>query len=372
MSRNMINYSKFFFEKIVGSNNVASMRNMRVAPEGSDEELSSAEDDFKKLKIASSIDYVFLNFKVFRFDIESQKYLTVTNFNDSLSDDIIEVLDEYSISPKEINTGIFLALVKDADLQVSSLIDNQTLEQEYLFQQEDPKYKGHILEDMKNCIEPISIFHISNESVFYEKSPLEIMYLIVSYTNQYIHLPIQGLLDDYRKIFITSIQRLPYENIFLSMTATHWKHSFLEVYRCVERLFVLPRTLELKEELGLEIPAIDIARQCFLKLGWKSKEEDALKKLLLDNCNSSLVSSSKIETISLFSKISIKYKGNKLTSESAQKIAARIYSVRNNFVHQFHDDDEINLDDNDLYILVKFLLQFISIIYSKYEQELSN
>lgn len=371
MSRNITEYSKAYFTKIIGDIDVPSKDKMRIRPEDDNDVFESSKKDFSHLKLTSEIDILFDSSRVVSFTIEDRKFILLTNMERYLlSLDELALID-INIIKSNISTGMFLALVKDIDLQVKSELSKLDLENYYLFQQDDTSYDGHSQEDVMACIEDIVVFEILADSILFEKNHLGIAYYIASHMKNCIHLSIQSLIYQYREVLKTNYCQLPYENIFLSLTANHWKHAFLEVYRCVERLFVLPRILDLKSKLQLTDSGMSIARSCFLELGWKSKEEEALKKLLEMQCTQTIVTTSQLATASLLSGISLNYQNFVLTKKSAEKLAEKIYKIRNSFVHQFHPDDEQIVSAHDLEKLIGFLLVFTNEIYHTYQAELA-
>lgn len=72
--------------------------------------------------------------------------------------------------------------------------------------------------------------------------------------------------------------RIAASTLFRAVTAQHWPHVFLDVYRCLERLFPFPYLERLATRIGhrdvtsLENYAADL-------LGWRPKESEALIEL---------------------------------------------------------------------------------------------
>lgn len=367
MSKNFKEYSNDFFNKIIENSEVPSSDKMYIFKDGGEGD-KLAVQNFQNLIIKSEITYLFGNIKVFSFVLKDKEYIAMTNVEFDV--ELYNSIEEYKIFDQSLEIGMFLSLIKEADLQVTDKLSRKEIEENFLFQQDGKDYVGHSLEDMAACIESINIFELSHDSFFNHKNYLQAIYLILSYKDDYIKLPINSLLPKYREILSTENQQLPYENIFLSMTSIHLKHCFLEIYRCVERLFVLPRTLALKNKLSLISPAMDVARDCYLLLGWKSNEKDAFRKLLEENCHKSFLESFELKNINLFSEYNFEYDEEVLKSKTAEKIAEKIYIVRNSFVHQFHKDDEKSIKNDDLIILIDFLLNFTYLLYDNYKDEL--
>lgn len=80
------------------------------------------------------------------------------------------------------------------------------------------------------------------------------------------------------------IEELPIDlvggNIYRALTAMEWKHSFLELYQCIEYLFPLPYLIKLSSNIGdiSLFPMLFFNSESDLK--WRPKEDQALILLL--------------------------------------------------------------------------------------------
>ncbi|OPG15440.1 hypothetical protein [Ferroacidibacillus organovorans] len=84
----------------------------------------------------------------------------------------------------------------------------------------------------------------------------------------------------YRRMFEQSFGEFTGEPLFRSLTATHFSHSFLEIYRCIERLYSIPFIKELLKVTNSNIKNSQFAVELEKQLSWRPKEEDALIKLI--------------------------------------------------------------------------------------------
>ncbi|EGR5123188.1 hypothetical protein CX029_15785, partial [Vibrio cholerae] len=156
------------------------------------------------------------------------------------------------------------------------------------------------------------------------------------------------------------IEKISHDNIFMSMTSPHRKHSFLEAYRCLEWIYVLPRILTLKDEIKYKYAGFNLANSCVKSLSWRRKEEDSITLLIKEAFTSSPSFAADSYWMQIFKNI----------PEEPEKIASRVYQIRNQYVHQFNPDREIDISDDECNELISFILKLLLILYKKYQKEL--
>lgn len=135
---------------------------------------------------------------------------------------------------------------------------------------------------------------------------------------------------------LSDLSYVPHENIYLSLSASHWKHSFLEVYRVVEGLYYFGWMHSLKKALKSTLTEHELSQQCKESAAWAHKEKASISKLFelvpvvaMEACNPSEISC-----------VKEKLKG-KQGDEFMRALSGVIYSIRNSNVHQgAHATDE--------------------------------
>jgi hypothetical protein len=108
--------------------------------------------------------------------------------------------------------------------------------------------------------------------------------------------------------------------LFRAVTAPHWPHAFLELYRCVERLFSVPYLQSLARALDVEVGVLGTHVGDHLK--WRPKEDEALIRLI--KSSPSLDLSAVHELIS---------KEPPRQGPGAEAVGKFIYNVRNSIAH---------------------------------------
>ena len=366
MARNFIEYSQYIFDLLVGANDVVSKTNMRVLV---DEEKIDIEKQFFLGLIIKKTEQLLHDVKICEFEYSNARYVVFVNLSQYFNETIMDELNNYEIFPEELNTGIFLSLVKDAGVAIPKNIDTNYLEEYILYQQEDPEYKGHSLEDLAKCFEPLSIFKIGINSSFIDVTMNDICYFIYCNIDSLIHLDFQGM--QYQFIdMLRPENKIPKENIFLAYTATHWKHSFLELYRCIEGLYQLPRIMELKAALNLQISGYELVSHCFDKLGWRSKEEDAFCRLIKSNMSKTVMQGCSLDSISLFADVTLDWVTDDDYDRSCKKVAKKVYKLRNSLVHHTEIENKMSLNNNEWVYLFTFLICLVKEAFQNYSFDL--
>ena len=368
MSRKAIEYCKNIFNLLSQGLSVSNVDSMRILPNPDGSAFKREMGIFHRASNVE-VDYILNNVKVGRFSYDNDDYLLITQIdpNDPTTKTVSGHLEDTGIIEQEINAGLFLFLVTDAKLQRISPLSLPFLEQNIFFDQYDSDYQGHDFSDLMKFIENFTVFKIEADSAFSGRDYTETGYFICSQFDKFIRLPIQPLVNDYLAILLeqSAVQK---ENVFLSLTATHYKHAFLELYRCIEVLYVLPRSMKLKAKLAYTHPAYELARHCFDELGWRRQEEDSLVRIMKD-IDEAVIAASGIQGAS-FAVSTWKFDGTDTQKKSHEALAAKIYRIRNQLVHQLYLDAEISIAESDWIILIRFTLDVIKDAYRVYKSDL--
>ncbi len=180
-------------------------------------------------------------------------------------------------------------------------------------------YKGHELEDVAKLFPDVSIFELNEDadssgsiwrslgvllSTFYGEGPIELS---------------DASLNCLKELYEAGSSHVPFRNIVQGHLAMSWSGLFLELYRAIEQLYSVPRLADLTDRWSSPKPFYELAELLENQLGWRPKEEDALRELI-ESCGASF----------------LEMLANELcpTAENkAQAIARAIYKQRNSLVH---------------------------------------
>lgn len=374
MSKNIIGYVSHIFN-VLAESKPSIAQSMRLAQ---DSDMAYQKALFDEAKIVEQGN-ILLDIRYGLVEKGGEKFICLVNAKSRLSSSSrVRIRDDFLLCEEEIGPGYFILLVKGLDLKLRSDLEDGYLEQYILSQHEDDGYVGHSLEDVVECFESLVLFKIEENSVLNDIQPFNVACIVYSFLIDVINLPLDGILPQYRNALQSHTKRFS-DNILLSMTATHWKHCFLEIYRCLEGIFPLPRARDLHQSiLGGIAPAegsqltgnglnscvslIDLASSCHDILGWKSNERDALR-LLFKLAGRAAITNSMLLDISF---ISVAGSEQPLEEKQLIDISEKIYKVRNQLVHQFRPDQEIPISKEDWPKLIQFMLEFWESCFSEF------
>lgn len=289
----------------------------------------------------------------------------------------LECASDGSIQPAEVVGSIYLFLANTLDLAPRDL-DSLWIEEHIA----GPASMGDgvALDVVRGCLSDLTVFRIHDDSVF--RGDVSSSY-IANYLCTFDARLTRGTrlnatsLETVREIFLQERYYLIERNLFEAIAAPSTRHSFLEVYRTLEFVFVLPRARALQQVLRdaggtIELNVLEFARHCNRQLGWRRVERDAIGKIFWEFF---VASRAAYESL-LLSCGPFRDIGPTPATESTSnvsrnfvdKIAEKYYQLRNQVAHQFWADEEIQCDDGDWCALIEFSLLCIKHLY---EQHLS-
>lgn len=194
----------------------------------------------------------------------------------------------------------------------------------------DVNYLGHNIDDLISYYRPVHVFKLPDDNPLQDHDIFDIASdvccSVSSLRSVMVDEELSGAIDKLRLY-----SSVPNENLYQALTASHYRHVFLEVYRCLEAIFFLPWLLEFKKHGQIQARAVDLKLVCRSALLWREKEKPSIEQVfglvsgdaILDSLESS---------IELFADI------KNSDSFSRHQIGGRVYAIRNGLVH--HEDYE--------------------------------
>jgi hypothetical protein len=209
---------------------------MRVAKNKDKEAFKEELKDFFQLSIEET-GYVVPGKKIAGISLSKRQMLLIANINEYLHGNVVDSLNAAKISIIEPHVGIFLVLVKDAGLGKDESKGEAYYDENIYSQQDDVAYDGHPYEDLRKCVEAFTLFEVDQDSLLYCSAHREIAQFVCSFFPEFRALPLDSLLPFYQDLLLDGGLYLRKENIFNSLTSSHWRYSFLDLYRCIEALY---------------------------------------------------------------------------------------------------------------------------------------
>lgn len=242
---------------------------------------------------------------------EETKFLCVSGLE--TDEDLPAAFEAFELTP-----GLFALTVSELKLvpKASAIEIFDTIDSSF---QGAVGYEGHELEDVTKLFPDVSIFQLDNDadssgsiwrslgvllSAFYGQGPIELS---------------EEALESLKDLYEAGSDHVPFKNIVQGHLAMSWSGLFLELYRAIEQLFSVPKLTNLTAEWASPKPFYEIAELLENQLGWRPKEEDALRELI-ESCGDPL--------LDMLASELCPNAGNK-----AQAVAKVIYRLRNSLVH---------------------------------------
>jgi len=249
--------------------------------------------------------------KAFLLQHEGRRFLGVSGLepDDGLPD---------GFEALELTPGFFALAVSELSLvpKASPIEIFDTIESSF---KGEEGYEGHELEDIAKLFPDVSTFKLNEDaessgsiwrsmgvllSAFYRQGPIELS---------------DEALNSLQELYEAGSSHVPFRNIVQGHIAITWSGFFLELYRAIEQLYSVPKLTNLTGQWASPKPFYELAELLESQLGWRPKEEDALRELI-ESCGAPL----------------LEMLANELCPDAenkAQAVAKAIYRQRNSLVH---------------------------------------
>ncbi|WP_041237854.1 hypothetical protein [Gloeothece citriformis] len=322
-------------------------------------------DDFekewlKKLKVKET-QPILPNFKTASFEFDNKEYFVVVGW-ESEPETINENIAE-AIQLIELNAGIVTALLFELKILVRKKSDAYAIINNIFYPPLEEIIEEIIKVDFRIVVdffEPIFVYEISIDSPFFNIDQQKILklsglYISVNKENSFLNFSEQTSLM-FERIFLEGSTTIPYDNIVFSLVAVYWKYCFLDIYRCIERLYPIVILKTLHQNLGIKTSLLEFASNIEQYIGWRPRENEAINQLM-DELPEDIVK--------LFQEIK-----QFLEQTTEGKLGDFIYKIRNSIVHFRPATQAIELDEENWDKLIRASLLAIEYWYDKYEKDL--
>lgn len=226
-------------------------------------------------------------------------------------------------------------------------------------------YIGHAFSELILYYRPVLVFQIPQDSL-YSTADIFRFAAELCCNNEAVRSAIidQELASALFQLIESS--PVPNENLFQAVTASHFRHAFLELYRCLESNFYLPWMIELKRTGGIHTRACELKNTCRVALQWREKELPSMEKLFalvprsekLDNLE---------DAVELFKDLK---NGGDFTRN---QIGKRLYTIRNGMVHHedYEEPNQYKPNDVQWRFLSLYVAHVLLAITSTYARDLT-
>lgn len=230
----------------------------------------------ERTHLLGGIDFLTFSYK----SLDKSKYFVFFNLKSDGFDE--DVLKESSITIKPYSSINILPTIYSGRVKINKFRSPTELTNDFIYQHKDASFSGHEHHEVMLYFERFHIIKVDFDSVFFnERTSAETALYILSNHIDICNSALWDKRNHYEKfIFSNDYSFLRYAGL-LSLTSHHLTHSFLEIYKCFEHIYALPRCLDLKANLNPAVTnkAIELEAIVFNSLGWERKERDSINRL---------------------------------------------------------------------------------------------
>lgn len=256
----------------------------------------------KGIRLVYGCNYLLGNiyFCVFKYKHSNDMYFCFRSLSEhGLDEDSLLASD---ITRKDFSSINVLPAIYFLKLSIRKGISPDYLSNQILYQHQDEEYSGHEHLEVLQMFEPAFVVKVPKSSPMYSEDARDFRMAALYILSNHVDV-CNSLLWSVRSIFDSSI--FGDVHFFRSLAAVqaltshHITHSFLEVFKCIEYIYALPRCLELKKQIRLhDSKALALEIVTKNTLGWERKEADSVSRLF-SLWSWDIVSSSNAKIISL-------------------------------------------------------------------------
>lgn len=213
-------------------------------------------------------------------------------------------------------------------------------------------YEGHDLGDIAKLFPTVSVFQLNRDADSAESIWRSLGILLAT---NYGQGPIElgnETLKALLRLYESASPYVPFRNIVQGHLAMSWSGLFLELYRAIEQLYIVPKISNLIIDWASEKPFYELAEILSNTLGWRPKEEDALRDLIY-GCEGALIDALAAEF-------------SPEAEKKSQGAAHSIYKQRNSLVHFRQDLTEQELAVDQWNGRVSRMIELVGALYAKH------
>lgn len=183
-------------------------------------------------------------------------------------------------------------------------------------------YDGHELDDVASLF-PAALVLEADIDLTYTGDIDRVLgtMVAISYFDGPLSLSRQTL-KAFVRVFEEGSEYIPYLNVLQGILSISWSGLYVELYRCIEQLYAVPRLLDLTQEWKFDRSLGELAELLEARLSWRPKEDDSLCKVI-GACEDATVNS----VIAAFRLAPDE------NSTRAEVAGRAIYAMRNGLVH---------------------------------------
>lgn len=301
------------------------------------------------------------NLQAATLSFEEKQYFAFVGWEDS------PLLEREALIQYDLNSGIVSALLSELSVPVRQTADANQITEHIFHQLDDDDGKPETLNEwaydfiaVKHFFEPILFYEIPKGSPLWHGECSRIAGYHICRDPDHLGLPFsKQTLGVFEKAFVEGGSAIPYENLLVALTSVHWKYSFLDVYRCIERIFPVCLLDDLHGISETPLPLLSFAVAMEERIGWRPKEDVALNRL---------VDAAFIPSLAVALLREVK---QHLDNNADGELGLRVYRIRNSIVHHRPATAVLRLNDDHWNKLISAVLLIVIHWYDEYGSKLN-
>lgn len=368
MSRSMIAANQYIFQALAEFVEDQNIERPIFADAKRCIETDDREKEWLKKLTIQNTEIILPTFITASFEFEEQKYfVTIGSITQLLTE--TEIIQE-----EELNGGMITALIFELEIPVKQSAKALEIVEEIFYEPDENITKYHYSQVSK-FFEPIFVYRVQDECPFIEgindTSTVNIVRLSGFYilkNRQIISLRFEKeTIFIFERLFLEGAKNIPFDNLVFSLVSVYWRYSFLDVYKCIERLFSISFLEDLHHDLGIDssLSLLQFSAKIEKYIGWRAEESKAINKL---------INNSPRNAINLLQEVK-RFIDSKQADTLPSEPGEVIYKIRNSIVHLRPATDLkiINniIDNKHWNKLIRASLLIIEYWYHKYDDQLN-
>jgi hypothetical protein len=219
-------------------------------------------------------------------------------------------------------------------------------------------YEGHDLSAVAGLFPPV-VFAEADVNYHYTSRIDRVLGAMVA--ANYLEGPIalvDSTLNSARELFTSGPDSIPFEIVLQGILSISWSGLYVELYRCVEQLYPVPRLSILTQKWASSDSINDLAELLRDSLGWRPREDESLIKLIAicpERIRNDLIAAFEL----------------KLEEEnnSAEAAGRQVYSMRNGLVHFRGNTTIVQPHDKKWNDIVVAMIALVAETYSRFGEQ---
>jgi hypothetical protein len=289
--------------------------------------------------------------KCVKIVFDENTYVLLVGFD--LNEDVV---DDEVMQKEDLNAGLFTLVASDEIISISRSSNKLAFYDEIMVQHKDPDYKGHDYTELLPYMDSLDVYLLPVNSILWDANLERITCYILSLDNSNLTIEYSdSLLELYSDISLVGGNSISYSLMLNSLLSTNYKHSFLELYRIIERLFPLKYLIDFHEKSKSNLSFMEFSSTLEDVTNWRPKEDEALTKLFVEANEETISNYFVLPNVEIFNE------GNE---------SKGFYKLRNSIVHYRANHQEYSVSNDDWEKIIKGSLFLIDEYYSKYSRAL--